>query len=53
MFISSLPLPECTFAVVQINGSQLVISGPLVVPHVLGGPVANYKCVLKIRLNVV
>lgn len=37
---------------VQINGSQIVISGLLVVPYVLGGPVANYKYVLKLSLNV-
>ena len=43
---------RCTFAVVYINGSQIVISGPLVVLYVLGGPVANYKYILKISLNL-
>lgn len=52
MFISSHSLPECTFAVVEINGSEILISGPLVVPYVLGGPVANDKYVLKFSLNV-
>lgn len=52
MFTSFQFLPECTFAVVEINGSQIVTSGPLVVPYVLGGPVANNKYVLKLRLNL-
>ena len=52
MFISFQFLPGCTFAVVYINGSQIVISGPLVVLYVLGGPVANYKYILKISLNL-
>lgn len=52
MFISSPSVPECAFAVVETNGSQIVTSGPLVVPYVLGGPVANYKYTLKINLHV-
>ena len=52
MFILSHCVPECAFAAVETSGSQIVTSGSLAVPCVLGGPVANYKYVLKISLNV-